>query len=78
MLERGESPPPDGPLWRETTMPADQHSLTLDQDEGGWDMGECACGRWSCPPVPGADIVADVYAEHVVAANAQAEEAADG
>lgn len=43
-----------------------EHSLSLDKDEGGWDYGTCECG-WSTPPVPGADIVADAYAEHVLA-----------
>lgn len=50
------------------------HSLELDQDDGGWDTGTCTCGEWECPPVPGADIVADAYAEHrIAAANAEAD-----
>lgn len=45
---------------------AAEHSLTLYQDDGGWDYGVCEC-EWRTPPVPGADIVADAYADHVAA-----------
>jgi hypothetical protein len=43
------------------------HSLDLYQDDGGWNYGVCECG-WRTPPVPGADIVAESYAEHRLAA----------
>lgn len=47
------------------------HSLELHEDDDGWDYGVCTCG-WATPPVPGADIVADAYAEHRLAeANAK-------
>jgi hypothetical protein len=41
------------------------HSLTLDHDDGGWDTGTCSCGEWRCEPVPGADIVGEMFADHV-------------
>jgi len=43
------------------------HSLMLDQDDDGWDVAECSCG-WRIPEgVPGADIAAEFWHDHVVA-----------
>ena len=45
-----------------------EHLLTLDQDEDGWDTAECSCGWRLMAGVPGADIAAEFWHDHVTAA----------
>lgn len=42
------------------------HTLTLDQDEGGWDVPTCSCG-WVGPPCPDTEIAAEFYTDHRMA-----------
>lgn len=44
-----------------------EHLLTLDQDDDGWDVAECSCGWRISAGVPGADIAAEFWHEHVEA-----------
>ena len=46
-------------------MTSDFHSLDLDKSEDGWDYACCACG-WMSEAVPGADIAAELYADHIL------------
>lgn len=41
-----------------------EHSLTLTEDDIGFDIAVCACG-WTGPPVPDQEIAGDSFAQHV-------------
>lgn len=48
------------------------HTLTLDEDDGGWPYARCDCG-WTSPPVPDNEIAAEVWADHKMAMVAMVE-----
>ena len=41
------------------------HSLTLQQDDDGWDIAECSCG-WVGPPCPDKEIAAEFWGQHLL------------
>lgn len=48
------------------------HTLTLDEDEGGWPFAACDCG-WTSPAVPDNDIAAECWHDHKLAVAALAQ-----
>lgn len=48
--------------------PATPCTIEFDESDG-WDVAICSCG-WESPPVPGKDIAADMWADHLGAPGA--------
>lgn len=45
-------------------MSENEHGLTFEVDEIGFDVASCDCG-WVSPPSDGRDIAAEFYADHI-------------